>query len=473
MNIKSLASNLSIAFLAQGVSLVLSITMSLLVPKVLGVDEFGYWQLFLFYTSYVGFFHFGLNDGVYLLNGGRVRCELDKRSVNSQFWFGAAFQCVFAGIILSSSLGGGFGDQRGFVLAVTALFLVLNNASGYLGYVFQAINETKLFSFSIIIDKLVFLAPLCLLLATDVTDFRWYVAAYALSKLCSLVYCAMRAKDILASGFLGLHDTAYESAKSVGVGIKLMLANIAGMLVLGIVRFVVDAVWGIEIFGQLSFALSMVSFFMVFISQASMVLFPALRQSEEHELSRYFSVSRDWLSLLLPAVYILYFPAKWLLCLWLPQYGASLSLFALLLPLCLFDGKMSLVGTTFFKVLRMEGSLLIVNMITMAFSTIGACLGAFVFHSVEAVILSAVVAIIGRCSVSELLVGHHVGATWSPLGLGEIILTVIFLFVVITADDQIAWAEVIVAYLLYLLLFRKNAMTLFAKLRRLKVGGQK
>ena len=133
MNIKSLASNLSIAFLAQGVSLVLSITMSLLVPKVLGVDEFGYWQLFLFYTSYVGFFHFGLNDGVYLLNGGRVRCELDKRSVNSQFWFGAAFQCVFAGIILSSSLGGGFGDQRGFVLAVTALFLVLNNASGYLG----------------------------------------------------------------------------------------------------------------------------------------------------------------------------------------------------------------------------------------------------------------------------------------------------------------------------------------------------
>ena len=236
MNIKSLASNLSIAFLAQGVSLVLSITMSLLVPKVLGVDEFGYWQLFLFYTSYVGFFHFGLNDGVYLLNGGRVRCELDKRSVNSQFWFGAAFQCVFAGIILSSSLGGGFGDQRGFVLAVTALFLVLNNASGYLGYVFQAINETKLFSFSIIIDKLVFLAPLCLLLATDVTDFRWYVAAYALSKLCSLVYCAMRAKDILASGFLGLHDTAYECAKSVGVGIKLMLANIAGMLVLGIVR---------------------------------------------------------------------------------------------------------------------------------------------------------------------------------------------------------------------------------------------
>ena len=220
-----------------------------------------------------------------------------------------------------------------------------------------------------------------------------------------------------------------------------MLANIAGMLVLGIVRFVVDAVWGIEIFGQLSFALSMVSFFMVFISQASMVLFPALRQSEEHGsfLVTFRFLGTGFHCFYQPYTYFT-LPAKWLLCLWLPQYGASLSLFALLLPLCLFDGKMSLVGTTFFKVLRMEGSLLIVNMITMAFSTIGACLGAFVFHSVEAVILSAVVAIIGRCSVSELLVGHHVGATWSPLGLGEIILTVIFLFVVITADDQIAWA---------------------------------
>lgn len=66
MNFKSLASNMVTAFAAQGVSFLASVAMSLIVPKVLGVETYGYWQLFVFYASYSGFFMLGLNDGVYL-----------------------------------------------------------------------------------------------------------------------------------------------------------------------------------------------------------------------------------------------------------------------------------------------------------------------------------------------------------------------------------------------------------------------
>lgn len=70
MNYRALASNMATAFLAQGVSFLASVAMSLLVPKVLGVTAYGYWQLFVFYTSYSGFFLLGLNDGIYLIRGG-------------------------------------------------------------------------------------------------------------------------------------------------------------------------------------------------------------------------------------------------------------------------------------------------------------------------------------------------------------------------------------------------------------------
>lgn len=63
--------NILYAFLAQGIALFLSVLMSLIVPKILGVEQYSYWQLFIFYTGYVGFFHFGLNDGVYLRLGGQ------------------------------------------------------------------------------------------------------------------------------------------------------------------------------------------------------------------------------------------------------------------------------------------------------------------------------------------------------------------------------------------------------------------
>ena len=58
MNIRSLAGNAAVAFAAQGVSLLASVAMSLIVPKVLGVTTYGYWQLFVFYTSYSGLFRF-------------------------------------------------------------------------------------------------------------------------------------------------------------------------------------------------------------------------------------------------------------------------------------------------------------------------------------------------------------------------------------------------------------------------------
>ena len=59
--------------------------MSLVVPKILGVEEFAYWQLFLLYISYVALFHLGLNDGVYLVNGGKTYDEMDRGSSRASF----------------------------------------------------------------------------------------------------------------------------------------------------------------------------------------------------------------------------------------------------------------------------------------------------------------------------------------------------------------------------------------------------
>ena len=48
--------NLAYAIVAQGVGLLSSILASLVLPKFLGVDDYAYWQLFLLYSSYSGFY---------------------------------------------------------------------------------------------------------------------------------------------------------------------------------------------------------------------------------------------------------------------------------------------------------------------------------------------------------------------------------------------------------------------------------
>ena len=63
--------NMSYSISSNLVSLIISTIVILIIPKIIGVEEYGYWQLYLFYTSYIGFLHFGWNDGIYLRYGGK------------------------------------------------------------------------------------------------------------------------------------------------------------------------------------------------------------------------------------------------------------------------------------------------------------------------------------------------------------------------------------------------------------------
>lgn len=466
MDAKRLVGNVGVAFCAQGVSMFVSILVSLLVPKVLGVVEFGYWQLFLFYAGYVGFFHFGLNDGVYLLNGGMSRAEIDKRQIGSQFLVAVVSQVVIALGIAAFALADGENEDREFVLLAVSIYLVLNNASGFLGYVFQALNETKLFSFSTVLDRASFLVPLIVLLVMQCDDFRLYVMFYAFSRALCLFYCLFKARDILSAGFLGPKAALRDSVESAKAGIKLMIANIASMLILGVMRFAVDAGWGIEEFSRISFALTMVNFFLTFISQVAMVLFPALRQSSERERAGFFGSLSSVLNLFLPGVYILCFPVTGLLSLWLPQYASSMSLFALLLPICVFDAKMQLLGTTYFKVLRMEKRLLSVNLVTMVFSAGGVLLGWLVLHSLEFMILVPVVAIMSRSFASECMISKKVGAHVPAAFYGGALLTVLFLALSLFLPAWMAWCSYSVAYFVFLWINRQLFHSVMSRLSR-------
>ena len=49
---KEFIKNICVAFTAQGISLIASVILSLILPKFLSIEEYGYWQLFIFYIGY-------------------------------------------------------------------------------------------------------------------------------------------------------------------------------------------------------------------------------------------------------------------------------------------------------------------------------------------------------------------------------------------------------------------------------------
>src|SRR5580692_7800628 len=50
---------------------VFSATIVFAVPRITGIEDFGYWRIFLLYGGYVGFFHLGLGEGALLSWAGK------------------------------------------------------------------------------------------------------------------------------------------------------------------------------------------------------------------------------------------------------------------------------------------------------------------------------------------------------------------------------------------------------------------
>lgn len=426
-------------------------------------------SFFYFILAIQVFFSLGINDGIYLVHGGKTRVEVDKNNIASNFFISLMFECIAAIIIVAIALMQMDSSERSFVLGSVAIYMILYCVSGFLGCMFQMMNETKLFSFSVVLDKFAFLLPLVFLLALRIDDFRCYIVFYVIAKLICSGYCIWLARDFFVLKNLSIIKTIPSTFKYIHVGICLMLSNIASMLILGIGRFCIDAAWGISTFGQLSFSLSLVTFITGFIVQFGMVLFPALRQTSESGIRSFFRIAQPSLSILLPGAFLLFWPMCAFINFWLPQYSDSIYYFVYLLPLCAFDGKMNIIGTTFLKVKRRERLLLLVNMSAVLISLVGAIVGAFFVEQIEWVVFAMLLAVVFRSVVSEFYVSKMVDISSSRLSFVEIILSLVFIITAISIEGVFGFLVYLFAYILYLVFARGDVKFLISSMKKIKL----
>lgn len=420
--------NLIFAFIAQGTSTLLSILISLILPKILGVDEFAYWQLFIFYSGYVGLFHFGLSDGLYLRYGGTNIEEMDNSLIGSQFRFMVIWQTIISGVALLIIPFIVVDDERSFVWILTAIYLVVANATWCLGFIFQAANKTKIYSIGIIISKVLFIITLIVFVSMKRYDFKLYVILYVGAQAIAMFYSIVKGWRFITAKWIPVRYTLRETFYNMRNGINLTFSNIASSLILGFGRGFVDSHWDISVFGVFSLAISLVNFVLQFITQVSMVMFPALRQVSEEKRNDIYKVLRDSIGIILCGVLIFYVPMRLILTWWLPNYADSLRYLSIILPICVFDGKMQMLYNTYMKVLRKERSLLYINVFSCLLS-FGLCiLLTLIYDNVIMAVAAMIMAIAARSIISSVYLSKVMNIEHEKNLLFEVLLTAAFIF---------------------------------------------
>lgn len=450
------AKNVAVAFAAQTISLIASVLTSLLIPKLLGVEQFSYWQLFIFYSGYVGFFHFGLSDGIYLRYGGQELDELNKPLIGSQYKLMMFWQAVLCVSLLPVVLFTTASLERRMVWICIAAYLLLANTCWFWGYVYQAANRTRIYSLSTIISKLSFILCIAFLLFTHRDRFEIYIILYVASQLVASMYCVVKSREFIFADSVAPREAVHEAWVNIRVGINLTISNIASSLILGIGRIFVDMTQTITEFGLLSFAISLTNFFLQFISQISMVMFPALRQVDPDKAKQLFLSIRRNSSFLLCSIMILFIPMRKILGLWLPQYEVSLGYLSWLLPVCVFDGKMQLLYSTYLKVLRKEKSLLGINAVSLMTSAFLCAVSVFVVKSLNALVLTMVFCVALRSILANIVISKNYHISMDGVTAWECVLSAVFIVTNMCFSLWKAGLIYFVVYCIYLFINRRN-----------------
>ena len=144
---KETLKNFIYVFLSQSVSLILSVMMSFIIPKILNIEGFGYWQFFLLLCSYVGFFHFGLIDGIYLRYGGKYYSKTNNERLGSQLIILGFIEFFVAFCFMFFSYFNNYEIAKTYIIFSFSIYLVISNISNFFGVIYQSFNLLKLFSF--------------------------------------------------------------------------------------------------------------------------------------------------------------------------------------------------------------------------------------------------------------------------------------------------------------------------------------
>lgn len=431
MNNISLLKNIFRALSSNALGVFASAFIILILPKFVGLEEYSYWQLYVFYASYVGLLHFGWSDGFYLCHGGKDYSNLDKGSTSSNYYSFVLFQLFIALIVFFFSLL--IEGDYAIVISYVALCLLITNVRSYSQFILQATYRIKEYSSIIIMEKILLVTGVSIVLLFFEVTYQTIIVVDLSSRLFALLVSSYRCKDVLYSRIICL-KTIQEGFKDariyVSSGFKVMFSFVCGLLIFGVIRYTIEIKWGILAFGEVSLALSVATLFVVFVNTVSIVLFPVLRNVTHSKRKIVYERIRISIFLFLIILCNAYYPIEFFIYVWLPDYKSTLEYLPLIFPILLFETKVSILTNTFMKVLRRESTLLNVNLFLFLLSLFFSSVVYLYGNNIETSLIVLVILSALRYVLSDYLLSRYIGVVNYKLWFFDVLFVIIFIGVI-------------------------------------------
>ena len=424
----NIVKNFSWVFGAKLLVLFISMARAIILPKFLSVEGFGYWEIYWFYSCYAAIFCFGYNDGLYLKYGGFEYSDLPAIQIRSA-------NRLLLGILSSISILGIAGlwfwgpkNNEFFSFIFVILNIPVVCFTGILIYIFQITNQFKKYSFFSAVDKILVIVVIIAMILVDKVHYQYIVLADFIGRFFVISLMIIRAKELLLGETLKIKQSFNFLWENISIGIKLMIANFMGMLLIGTGKIIVQLFGDIREFAIYSFGVSITGLILTAVTAISLVLYPSLKRISQERYPDLFCQVNSFTRLFGVIALLGYFPCVLFIEWFYPKYISIIPFLNIFFLVVYTNIKISVLTNTFFNVLRREKDMLRANLM---------CIGIFIIISIVAfnvdkriwvIAFCTLVALLFRAYYSEMFLSVKLRIIDKQYLVSEIAYLIIFLF---------------------------------------------
>lgn len=378
-DIKYLKSGIIRVTVAHVISIIITGILTFIVPMCLDSFDYGLWQLYVFYFGYIGFFHLGWADGVYLNLLGKDYDKLDKPRIKSDVVLFFIFQLVTALVIFALSfLMRNF--EKAIIIRLLSLSLLVTNFRFYFIYVLQACGKVKEYSNVQLLER-VLIVVIFVILITIQRNFRTIIYADILAKSISLVLALYYCRELVLVATEKTSNSILYAFSNINAGSKLMIANIASILTTGVLKFAIEKNFGIVEFGKVSLAITFSNLCVNILNSMGVVFIPLIKNKDISTSKSIYNDLHFIINIFTFFVMAFYYPIKTIASGLLIDYIESFDYLSLTFPILYFCCLQAILHSTYIKALRQEKQMMNINIITIAFSVVYTMISIYAFKS--------------------------------------------------------------------------------------------
>lgn len=320
---RHLVSGITIVLFANIIGMFSNIILNFLLPKYLTIETYAGIKTYQLYCTYVGIFHFGYIDGIYLEYGGKGIKSLDSEQVAIRINTLRLIELIIFMILLYISF-----TLRDDIFFYFALSILPLNIIGFFQLFYQATGEyskySRILSVSAIMRAII---SVLIIMFVSRTDYRCFLMGYVILDI--IIWIGLE-RDLFkgkAKGQSVLKISIKIIRQKVKEGLALRIGVLSGFLLSGMDCIFVKYFMDTKAFALYAFAASVENLLNVMITPITTTLYNYFCNETNEKQIIYI---RNIVMVVSLFMLLIYFPVKLVLNIFLNSYSDSLIILAFL-----------------------------------------------------------------------------------------------------------------------------------------------